>query len=284
MSVAGETAVIAVDPSPSVEWPSVVAGAVVAAGISLTLLAFGSAIGLSVASAAPTWRDSSPWLWLLSGIFLLFVALCAFGFGGYVAGRMRAPLMSRSVEETEFHDGLHGVLTWGLAILITVVLTLAGAAMLAPAAAPSGSRLGPAASVAGENIIASELDELFRTDRRAVDADSLSYRRAEAARILLKAAGHRGVSGEDRDYLAAIAASQTGVAPTDAVTRADRAIAQSATEIRRARQAAVIQAFLIAASLMVGAAVAWFAAREGGHERERGWVPRWTWSPRRRMV
>jgi len=237
MAVSGDTAVVPVDLSPRVEWPSIFAGAVVAAGISLTLLAFGSAIGLSVASTAPTWRDSSPWLWLLSGIFLLFVALCSFGFGGYVAGRMRTPLTSRTIEEIEFRDGMHGILTWGVAILLTAVLTLVGAAMLTPAIAPSGSRIGSATSVTGESILASELDELFRMDRRAVDVDSLSYRRAEAARILLMASGHRGVSAENRDYLAAITASQTGLAPADAAARADRVIVESTTEIRRARQA-----------------------------------------------
>src|ERR1043165_8614293 len=85
-------------PETFVEWRAVFAGAVIAAGVSITLLAFGSAIGLSVSSTAPTWRDSTPWLWLLSGLFLLFVALCAFGFGGYAAGRMRAPV--RVVAET----------------------------------------------------------------------------------------------------------------------------------------------------------------------------------------
>src|SRR5690348_10469938 len=75
---------------PFIDWRAIIAGAILAAGVSFTLLAFGSGIGLSVVSTAPTWRDSSPWLWLLSGIFLLFVALCAFGVGGYAAGRMRA--------------------------------------------------------------------------------------------------------------------------------------------------------------------------------------------------
>jgi len=284
MSAANETVVVTVDPSPRVEWPSIFAGGVVAAGISITLLAFGSAVGLSVASTAPTWRDSSPWLWLLSGLFLVFVALCSFGFGGYVAGRMRTPLTSRSPDEIEFRDGMHGILTWGLAIMITAFIALAGAATLAPAAAPGGSRVGPATSVTGEAIIASELDELFRTDRRMLTVDDLSYRRAEAARILMKASGHAGVGAEDRDYLAAIVTSQTGLGSAEAASRADRVIAESAVEIRRARQAAVLQAFLIAAALLVGAAVAWFAACEGGNDRERGWLPRWNWSARRRMA
>jgi len=36
------------------------------------------------------------------------------------------------------------------------------------------------------------------------------------------------------------------------------------------------------AALLAGAAVAWFSAAEGGSERERGVIPVWDWSLRRR--
>lgn len=57
--VRSEPADIAHTP-PLVDWRAIVGGAVIAAGVSFTLLAFGSGIGLSFASAAPTWRESSP--------------------------------------------------------------------------------------------------------------------------------------------------------------------------------------------------------------------------------
>jgi len=268
-------------PEAFVDWRAVFAGAVVAAGVSITLLAFGSAIGLSVASAAPTWRDSTPWLWLLSGLFLLFVALCGFGFGGYATGRMRSPTGLAETAESEFQDGMHGAIAWGLAILLTAVLALAGAAFASRATMPSGGVLGPAASVAGENVIATELDELFRTDHRVIDTD-IAYRRAEAARILLKTAGNKGLADEDRAYLTSIAAREAGISGAEARDRADRVIAESATEIHRARVAAILQAFMIAAALMAGAAVSWFSAAEGGSDRERGAIPIWDWTLRRR--
>jgi hypothetical protein len=261
---------------PKVDWSAVVGGSVVAVGISFTLLAFGSAIGLSVISTAPTWRDSSAWLWFISGLFLVFVALCSFGFGGYVSGRMRAPIRAPSVD-TEFGDGMHGLITWGLAILVTALLTLGGAATASRLTAPSSGTAGPAASVAGENVIASELDQLFRTDRESADRN-LTYRRAEAARILLKSSGHNGVSNDDRRYLATVVASETGVSETDASARVSRVITASADELHRARSAAVLQGFLIAAGLMIGAAVAWYAAAEGGRDRERNRIPVWNWS------
>jgi hypothetical protein len=73
-----------------VHWTPVIAGALVASALSLVLIAFGTSLGLSVASTAPTWRDTSPTLTLLSGLYLVLTALVSFGFGGYVAGRLRA--------------------------------------------------------------------------------------------------------------------------------------------------------------------------------------------------
>jgi hypothetical protein len=260
-----------------VQWPAIIAGAIGAAGVSFTLHAFAVGIGLSMISTAPTWRDSSAWYWLLSGLYLVFVALAAFGIGGYIAGRLRAPL-GLPAREMEFRDGIHGLITWGLAAVLTALLALGAAATASPALAPSGGAPGAAQSVAGENIIASELDELFRTGRNVPD---IAYRRAEAARILLKTAGHNGVPNTDRDYLATIVSDVTGAPADSAAERVDREIAAAAQELHRARTAAVLQAFFVAAALLVGAAVAWFAACEGGRDRERGLFPIWDWSFRR---
>jgi hypothetical protein len=267
--------------APLIDWRAIIAGAVVAAGISFTLIAFGSAIGLSVASTAPTWRDSSPWLWTLSGLYLVFVALCSFGFGGYVAGRMRSRLRPVVADEIEFRDGMHGVVTWASAIVIGAVIAVAGADAASRAVAPSTGSAGAASSVASENIIASELDELFRTDRKLTDTD-FTYRRAEAGRILLKSSSPAGVSSEDRDYLSVMTATMTGLSAANADTRVNRVIAESKNEIHRARVAAVLQAFMIGAALVLGLAVSWFAAAEGGREREANYIPMWDWSWRRR--
>lgn len=275
-----EMTAVEVTAAPMIDWRAIFAGAVVAAGISATLLAFGTAIGLSLTSTAPTWRDSSPWLWVLSGVYLLFVALCSFGFGGYVAGRMRARLRPLTVVEIEFRDGMHGVVVWGLAILIAGVLAVAGASVASRAVAPSGAA-GATQSVAAENLIPSELDELFRADHNLTDAD-FTYHRAEAGRILLKSSSHAGISNGDRDYLSLMTSGVTGIAPADADARVNRVIAESKDEIHRARVTAVLQAFMIAAALVVGLAVAWFSAAEGGREREAGYIPVWDWSWRRR--
>jgi hypothetical protein len=280
MSSVGAVPVTAVSSDsgvPYVQWSSVVAGAIAAAGISFTLLAFGAGIGLSVASTAPTWRDSSAWLWILSGLFLILVALCAFGFGGYIAGRMRAAFRTPTLHESEFRDGVHGLVTWGLAILITAFVGLAGAAAVSPLMASSGGTMGPGASTAGENTIASELDELFRSTRNVGDANLLAARRAEAARILLKSNGHVPISSDERNYLAQLVYDRTGLSSDGAAARVERVIAAAGQELHRARVAAVLQAFMIAAGLLIGAAVAWYAAVEGGRDRQRGGLPVWDW-------
>jgi len=270
--MSGAAVVIPAEPVSRIRWPAIIAGAVAAAGVSLTLHAFAAGIGLSVASTAPTWRDSSSALWWLSGIYLLFTALCAFAVGGYIAGRMRLPLNADSLE-VEGSDGMHGLITWGLAVVITAMMALGVAATATPALSPSGGSAGASQSVAGENIIASELDELFRSNHPIPDRE---YRRAEAARILLKSSSHSGVLNPDRRYLYAMIEASIGLTPDQSMPRVDHAIAASAQELHRARVAAVLQAFFIAVALLAGAAVAWFSACEGGRDRERGTFPIWS--------
>ena len=271
MSAQGERVLAA--PVSHFQWSAILGGAAAAVGTSFTLNAFGAGIGLSVVSSAPTWRDSSAVYWLIAGVFLLFVAIISFAVGGYVAGRMRAPLSLNSAE-IEFRDGMHGLVTWGVAVVLTALLAL-GVAATASARAPSGAPQ----SVAGETIIATELDGLFRSGKVIND---IGYRRAEAARILLKSSGHNGVTNSDRSYLAAITSIVAGVPEAEAKARVDDAIAASRQALHRARVAAVLQAFFVAAALFVGAVVAWHGATEGGKDREQGAYHFWEWTGRRR--
>ena len=73
----------------------------------------------------------------------------------------------------------------------------------------------------------------------------------------------------------------TGLDEERAVNRVNRTVANAREAIHQARVAAVLQAFMIAASLALGAAIAWFAAVEGGKERDLGRIPEWSWTRRR---
>jgi hypothetical protein len=257
-----------------VQWGPVFAGAVAAAALALVLHSFAGAIGIAVSSTAPTWRDASTVLVLLSGIYLILVALLSYGLGGYVAGRASMPLSTGTPDEVEFHDGAHGLIVWALATLLTGLLAFGAVQSLTRLAAPEGGQAGASTSVGGENLIAYDLDRLFRSDRRPPESDEQI--RAEAGRILLTAAGHRGLAAEDRAHLVRLVAARTGLAPPDAERRVDDVIARARDNIRRARRSAVILGFMVGAAALVGAAAAWFAAGLGG--RHRAVAPSMTWS------
>ena len=94
MTIVEPVAVAVTDePTSTIEWKPALVGALVAAALAFVLHAFAAAIGLAVSSSAPTWRDSSAILQVLSGLYLVLVAIIAFGVGGYLAGRLREPVI-----------------------------------------------------------------------------------------------------------------------------------------------------------------------------------------------
>jgi hypothetical protein len=270
----------AAEPVRYVQWGPAFAGAIAAASLALVLHGFAAAIGLAVSSTSPTWRDASFALWLLSGVYLVLVAIASYGLGGYIAGRLRARLTAGTSEETETRDGIHGLIVWGLATLATAVLIAVSGATVTRLAAPSSGASGPAASVGAENIVAYDLDRLFRSDRRPAGID-MTYSRAEAGRILLTASGHSGVVPEDRTYLVRLVGQATGLPQTEAQQRVDIVIASAHDNIKRARRSTVVLAFMAGAAAMIGAAVAWFAACAGGRHRD-GNIAAFIWPTVRR--
>jgi hypothetical protein len=256
-----------------IRWGAVIAGAVAAAALAFVLEGFALGVGFSVSSTAPTWRDTSFGLVLASGFYLVLVALASYAFGGYVAARAYRPAAAGTVEAGEFRDGLHGLIVWGLATLLTGVLALGAVQATTRLAAPSGSSAGPATSVAGENLIAFDLDRLFR-GAESRGQQNMTYDRAEAARILFTASSHRGLQQEDRAYLVRLVSATTGA--SDAERRVNEAVASAHDSIARARRSAVVLAFMLAAAALLGAAAAWYAALEGGRHRD-GRIATPTW-------
>jgi hypothetical protein len=173
-------------------WGSIIAGALAATALAFVLNSFALALGLSVSSAAPTWRDTSFVLVFLSGLYLILVAIASYAFGAYLAARMRVPLAINS-DTAEFQDGVHGLIIWAIATLLTGIVALGTLQLIPRASAPT--------SVAGESIIAFDLDHLFRGSERRNDND-LTYDRSQAARILFTTSSHSGMDSSDRAYLA----------------------------------------------------------------------------------
>ena len=255
------------------EWSPIVLGAFAAAALSSLFLGFGVTIGLGISSTAPTWRDASAALAILSGVYLILQAVLSFGFGGYLAGRVRSATGARAavVEETERADGVHGLGAWALAVVMGAILAaLIGSATVSRT---SSTRSG-AQATAAEPLLSYELDRLFRAGRRNPTID-LSAERAEAGRILLTTSSHSGLSSDDRTYLIQLVGALTGLSQADAERRADNAIASAKTAIERSRRSTVILAFSVATAMLLGAVSAWAAACAGGRHRDGAPLPDW---------
>ncbi len=118
-----------------VEWSSIFAGAVLATALSLVLIQFGAAAGVAdmetlrnTATLADYDSTKVAQRVVMTTLFVLVVQVLASMLGGYVAGRMRAPIPGASAHESDIRDGIHGVLTWATASLAVVVaVAVAGA-------------------------------------------------------------------------------------------------------------------------------------------------------------
>jgi hypothetical protein len=253
------------------QWSPIVLGAFAATAFSSVLLTFAVTIGLAVTSTAPTWRDASAALAILSGLYLIIQAVLSFGVGGYIAGHTRIPTGPAAVEETEHVDGAHGLGTWALAVVMGAILaTWIGAATVDR----TSSMRGPTQASAAEPLLSYELDRLFRAGRRAPNVD-LSAERAEAGHILLTTSSHSGLSADDRTYLIQQVGALTGLAAADAERRVDSVIASAKTAIARSRRSTVILAFSVATVILLGAVAAWAAACAGGRHRDGAPLPAW---------
>jgi hypothetical protein len=253
------------------QWSPTLLGAFCATALSFVLVTFAASVGLGVTSAAPTWRDATVALWILSGLYLILQAVLSFGVGGYIAGRIRTPVALSALEQTEQADGLHGLAVWALAVVMGAVLaTLLGAATLSRSPT-NGSSVRTSAA---EPLLSYELDRLYRAGRRAPNID-LTSDRAEAGRILLTTSSHSGMSADDRTYLIQQVASATGLTVADAERRVDNVISNAKTAIARSRRSTVILAFSVATSILLGAIAAWAAACAGGRHRDGAPLPEW---------
>src|SRR5215813_2952308 len=99
-----------------VEWGPIVLGALGASAISVVLLTFGAALGLSGVSPYPYAGLSAKAIVILGGVYAALVMVASFGAGGYLAGRLRSAWPDGNQAEVHFRDGAHGFGVWALAV------------------------------------------------------------------------------------------------------------------------------------------------------------------------
>jgi hypothetical protein len=92
--------------------------------------------------------------------------------------------------------------------------------------------------------------------------------RTEAAGIIAESIANGQMAADDRTYLANVVATSTGVAPAEAESRVDAAVAAAKSAVDTARSAASKTSLFLALSLLVGAFISCVAAALGGKERD----------------
>ena len=296
------TTPVANKPSSYVEWGPVFAGAVGAAAISFLLLSFGSAIGLTTVSPWPNSGLPLAVVAILAALWLLVVQVGSFAAGGYLAGRLRAPIGDRASSERHFRDGAHGFLVWGLGTLLGIIaLAIASGGLLSIGAGVASNVAGGVAQGAASNPglgspaeIATDL--LLRPASMAAPATtstnppsgpSTTDPRPELNRLYARSLVTGSLAQSDSSYLAGLVAARTGLPPKEAQQRVDEAFAagqQAITKIRQAadsaRRSAALAGFATAASLLISLVAATAAAGSGGRHRDEGQVGQMFWSER----
>ena len=295
MTMSGTTDTIIVEPETAgaqysyIEWGAIIGGIVLAVAISLVMIAFGSAVGLSFANFHNGGATPSLWVGIAAASWLLWVQVSSLMAGGYLTGRMRRRAHDATEHESDVRDGAHGLLVWGGAVVLSAILALSGVGAATSAIGGATSAIATAAGSAAAKTDPSAyfVDTLFRPGATtaatpasaaapagAVTATSADAK-AEATRILGQGAVSGSISDPDKTYLGDLVARTTGMPVADAKTRVDQVLAnvdaarqKAADAAEAARKVGVVTAFLVAAALFVSAAGAYWAAMQGGNHRD----------------
>jgi hypothetical protein len=294
----GVTAVPNEASASAVSWAAVLAGAFVAAALTVTLVALGTGLGLSSVSPWSNAGASAKTIGVATIVWLIVMQLAASATGGYLAGRLRTKWVDVHTDEVFFRDTAHGFLAWavgvviGAAFLASAASSLLGTAVetaVPPLTAAAGGVTAAAAGTANNNRAGGTddrysyyVDTMMRSTQPAAAAtggtsggDS-SASRAEVGRIFANGMRQQNLAPADRTYLAGVIAARSGVSQAEAEQRVDQAMAQAKTTEAEAKQAAdtarkaaahlSLWTFL---AFLIGAFCASYAATIGGRQRDR---------------
>jgi hypothetical protein len=209
---------------------------------------------------------------------------------------MRRRFHDATEHESDVRDGAHGLLVWAGALVIGAIIAVGGLGAAVSAignavgtatTAASNVAQGAAANPQAANAVSALdpnayfTDQLFRlaAGATAPQGTTTDYR-GEAGRIIATSAvSGTAVSADDKAYLAQLVSQDTGLPADQANARVDQVLkaiddarAKAADAAETARKTTVLAAFLTAASLLVSAVGAYWAAMKGGNHRDDGTV------------
>jgi len=276
----------------AVSWAAILAGAAIAAVLSLILLMLGTGLGLSSVSPWAYNGITAMTLGVSTILWLTFTQVVASGMGGYLAGRFRTKWVAVRSDEVYFRDTAHGFLSWAVASLTTAALltTVIGSI------ASGGIQAGAAVAATTTEVYKSEMtksnsdnepmgyfvDLLFRKTINAVEPKPIVPpigSSLEVTRIFMSNLHTETLSQEDIEYIGQIVAQRTGLTQHDAEMRVIETYSRVQTKLHnaeiamkdatdKARKASAYAALWLFISLLIGAFVASFAAIYGGQQRD----------------
>jgi hypothetical protein len=245
------------DTAPYMDWGAVFSGALVGIAVIATLTAFGSAVGLSLTSPYLGRGLSAYGTAVAIAIWTMWVVISGHLAAGYLAGRLRHASVDTSRDEAELRNGAHGLIAWALTTIIVALLTAFAIFGGEKALNPNASQTTDHAQYVA--------DQLLRGERLEPPYDVGRHR--EVASVLRTVSLPGGVKADDKAYLIRIVTAR-GADNAEAERQVDAAIADVKAGADALRKGGVLVGFLTAASLAIGAAAAWWAAKVGGAHRE----------------
>ena len=250
--------------SSGVSWAAVIAGAFVAAALSLIVLALGSGIGLSSVSPWSNTGASATAIGRGAIIWLILMEIISSAIGGYLAGRLRTKWVNIHTDEVFFRDTAHGFLVWAVAVVLSAGFLGIAATRMVGAAREDSS------SVAGRTADASQyyVDAFLRSAGAAPTGTEGVAAREEVGVILANALRRGALPDYDSAYLAQLVSARTGLSPADAQARVSQVFDQARQAADTARRALAHSLYWLFLALLVGAFCASYAATIGGRQRD----------------
>lgn len=264
-------------------WPAIIAGAFVAVGTSLILLALGSGLGFASISPWAQHGVSAAAFTVTAAIWLIVTQWISAALGGYIAGRLRTRWIGTHTHEVFFRDTANGLVTWAVATVAVAALVSAsvlsmidGGEHAASGIAATGARGAQGMmSAANSPMAAYGIDKLFRSADSTAGGQIAGDPRAEAGHIMANAISTDNVPDADRTYLAGLIAARSGISQPEAQKRVDDWVSSSREAQAKvketadtARKAASQASIYTALSLLIGAFIASVSAALGGRLRD----------------
>ncbi|GLI91231.1 hypothetical protein [Methylocystis echinoides] len=272
----------------AVDWGAILAGVAVATAIVFVMAAFGSGIGLSLASP---YQGASPMTHAIAlALWVLWVTVASYAAGGYVCGRLRRRNIDMPRDEAEVRDGAHGLVVWATSMLI--IAFAAGSSLYDIGKAGVDAAKEQAQKAGVTNPVDYRVDALMRGDgtmrmgatgatggggrfaAAPAPAPNIADTRQIVSRIVARGQATGEISQEDRSWLQSVLSSE-GVSPQEARNRVDALTqqvrddnAKAKETADKARKAGILASFIAAAAMLLAAASAWGGAALGGRHRD----------------